>query len=51
MEKQSDQELLKQAYEALLRIWEDGLENYPESAHSRVLEALRERLTLDETSR
>lgn len=44
MEKQSDQELIKRAYEALLEIWEGGLGSYPASAHERLLDNLRERL-------
>lgn len=32
---------LKQALEALTRIWEDGLENFPESAHDNAIDALR----------
>jgi hypothetical protein len=32
---------MKQALEALTRIWEDGLENFPESGHDAAITALR----------
>jgi len=32
---------MKQALEALTRIWEDGLESFPESAHDAAINALR----------
>jgi hypothetical protein len=32
---------MKLALEALTRIWEDGLENFPESAHDTAITALR----------
>lgn len=44
----TDKELMKRALEALTRIWEDGLENYPETSHERVMDALRERLSWQE---
>ncbi len=34
-------EAMKQALEALTRIWEDGLENFPESGHDAAITALR----------
>ena len=34
-------ETLKLALEALTRIWEDGLENFPESGHDAAITALR----------
>ncbi len=33
--------VMKQALEALTRIWEDGLENFPESGHDAAITALR----------
>jgi flagellar motor switch protein FliM len=44
----TDREIMQQALEALTRIWEDGLENYPEASHERVMDALRERLAQPE---
>lgn len=40
----TDRELMQQALDALTRIWEDGLENYPVAAHESVMDALRSRL-------
>jgi hypothetical protein len=34
-------EAMKMALEALTRIWEDGLENFPESGHDAAITALR----------
>ncbi len=34
-------EAMRQALEALTRIWEDGLENFPESAHDAAITAIR----------
>ena len=44
----TDRELMQQALEALTRIWEDGLENYPVAAHESVMDELRERLAQPE---
>jgi len=35
---------MQAALDALQTIWDDGLENYPEPAHSRAIATLRERL-------
>jgi hypothetical protein len=37
----TDREIMQQALEALTRIWEDGLENFPESGHDAAITALR----------
>ena len=44
----TDREAMQQALEALTRIWEDGLDNYPVWAHEVAIDDLRERLAQPE---
>ena len=44
----TDREIMQQALDALTRIWEDGLENYPVWAHEAAIDNLRDRLAQPE---
>lgn len=44
----TDREIMQQALEALEAIWEGGLENYPDTLHENIMDALRERLAQPE---
>ena len=42
----TDRKIMQQALDALTRIWEDGLENFPVWAHEAAIDNLRERLAI-----